>query len=224
MSPRTDYMFWDKDEKQRLMEVYPKFLNKEVSTSDLQNSFPNRTFDAIKAYACKLGVSKKKTILKDGVLRKCPVCGLEARTTKDLNVFRKNKKSKFGTVNLCNECAKERMNKNRQKRWMHYFYEVKKGKCKRDGIVFDLTETYIRNLWSEQGGLCALTKIKMSKPYSRDDKDFIGSLDRIKPSLGYVEGNVRWVINYVNALRGSKGDEFLYRVAKSIVEEGILSE
>lgn len=224
MSPRIDYELWGQQEKLELIEVYPKFLKKEISGGELQDIFPNRTFDAIKAYAYKLGITKKHMILDFGVLRKCSVCKLEAKSEEDLILFRKSRLSKFGRINLCNKCARERNNENRQKRWMHYFYEIKRGKCRRDGVLFNLTENYIRKLWNNQQGLCALTKIKMAKPYSREDKDFIGSLDRINPRTGYTKGNIRWVINYVNALRGSKGDEFLYRVAKAIVEEGILSE
>ena len=53
----------------------------------------------------------KKKLSNQQILRKCIDCGLEARTEKDLESFRKNKASKHERMNLCKQCSNKRLRK-----------------------------------------------------------------------------------------------------------------
>lgn len=48
------------------------------------------------------------------------------------------------------------------------------------------------------------------------------SIDRIKPELGYVPGNVRFLLAGVNDLKGTGTDEDVLTIAHALVETGIL--
>ena len=75
-----------------------------------------------------------------------------------------------------------------------------KFRAKRDGIPFDLdhTDIYIPNKCPVLG-LTLDTNISRGKGYHPDSP----SLDRIKPSLGYVKGNVRVVSARANLLKNN---------------------
>ncbi len=48
------------------------------------------------------------------ILRKCRACGLEARESKDLELFMKSSQSKFGRSNECSVCGNERSRRERK--------------------------------------------------------------------------------------------------------------
>ena len=55
-------------------------------------------------------------------LRKCRDCGLEVHSTKELGGFKKNPTSKHGRVNLCKQCANERLRQYRVSRMDDRYY------------------------------------------------------------------------------------------------------
>lgn len=67
-----------------------------------------------------------------------------------------------------------------------------KDRAKKLGLPFDLTFDYLKNLFLSQEQKCPLT----GRPFSIGQKRSINSLslDRITPSKGYVQGNVRFII------------------------------
>jgi hypothetical protein len=79
---------------------------------------------------------------------------------------------------------------------------------------FNITDTYMYDLWNTQKGICSLTGkvmlIEKSNPYSL-------SIDKIDPSIGYVEGNVQWVCYAANRAKGDLTMEQLIDLSESIV-------
>ena len=79
------------------------------------------------------------------ILRTCTVCGLEAHTIEDLELFRKKKLSVHGRENLCKACYNDK-NRNygsRQKRW-HELVEFfqKPLRCSHCGeLITDIEST-----------------------------------------------------------------------------------
>jgi len=70
----------------------------------------------------------------------------------------------------------------------------------------DLTLEYLKELWDNQKGLCAYTKIPMEIPRSSQDHDIKKSptklsLDRIESKIGYFKGNVEFVCYCVNVMK-----------------------
>lgn len=58
---------------------------------------------------------------------------------------------------------------------------------------YNIDEEYITDLYLQQNGYCALSKLAL------DEENM--SLDRIDSSLGYVRGNVQWTHKLVNRMK-----------------------
>ena len=94
---------------------------------------------------------------------------------------------------------------------------AKRAKLKK--IEFDVDYDFLYNLfYKEQNERCAITGVKMK--LCRNPKNegiHIGaSLDRIDCSLGYVRGNVRFVVLGINYMKNSAPDWQLFELIKSI--------
>ena len=88
--------------------------------------------------------------------------------------------------------------------------------AKKRGIPFSLTNEDVAALWT---GRCAITGLPFDtrKGVGKGPKPFSPSLDRIRPALGYVPGNVRFVLHCVNSFRGTMSDRLMTRVAERIL-------
>lgn len=90
-------------------------------------------------------------------------------------------------------------------------YRVSKGSS-------DITEAYLQDLWTQQNGVCPITKWSMVLPKNKVERKNasarvrmrFASLDRIDNSLGYVCGNVRFITLMANFARNSFSDEDLF--------------
>lgn len=88
-----------------------------------------------------------------------------------------------------------------------------RGRSKIQNRPFTIEHQDLVDLWEEQSGKCAVSGI----PFNLDFPEKAGearfdapSLDRIVPTLGYVKGNIRFVIYQVNMAIGPYGlDRFL---------------
>jgi hypothetical protein len=94
-----------------------------------------------------------------------------------------------------------------------------KNRASVHGIDFSLSLSYLLSVWSAQKGLCAVSGIKMilTKGRGRPDK-YAPSLDKIKPDLGYVEGNVRFTAYQVNVAMADYGDASFIELCKNVME------
>lgn len=82
-------------------------------------------------------------------------------------------------------------------------------------LVVDIDAEYLKQVWRDQKGMCAITGIPMVR--ATEAKWDSASVDRINPALGYIPGNVRLLIYCVNAFRGVMTDEQMIAVARKIV-------
>ncbi len=72
------------------------------------------------------------------------------------------------------------------------------------GYEFSITKDYITNLWKEQKGKCAISGIELYMPEKAREQrgpKCTASIDRIDNAVGYIEGNVQWVLKDVNKMR-----------------------
>lgn len=97
-----------------------------------------------------------------------------------------------------------------------YFSQIAKGASKR-GFEFSISIEFIWHLFVAQDGKCALTgrEIGFKEPGSRTQT---ASLDRIDSSIGYVEGNVRWLHKDVNRSKMDLSDEEFLILCKEVIE------
>lgn len=73
---------------------------------------------------------------------------------------------------------------------------------------FDLDLPYLKELWENQNGKCAITKVDLKLETSYN-KNYQASLDRIDSSKGYVKGNVRYISVSVNWLKNNLDDNHI---------------
>lgn len=84
----------------------------------------------------------------------------------------------------------------------------------------NVTFAYIKNLYAEQDGKCAISGINMTLFYSGKGRiDTNISIDRINNKEGYVVGNVQLVCLRVNIMKNTMTEELLYNFCKKIVFE-----
>lgn len=89
-----------------------------------------------------------------------------------------------------------------------------KHSAKHRGLMFDVSNEYLWELYISQGKKCKLSGL---------DIDFIGrtysaSLDRIDSSKGYIEGNVQWVHKDLNRIKWEFTQERFIEICKLVVE------
>lgn len=103
---------------------------------------------------------------------------------------------------------------NRQRRF------EKRAKClvaaarvraRRKNVTFDISDAEIKRLQSVIDiGLCEISGVELTLVGPRSATS--PSLDRIKPELGYVAGNIRIVCHALNAAMGDWGEDELRRI------------
>jgi len=87
----------------------------------------------------------------------------------------------------------------------------------KDDSKINITKEYLFDLWKKQEGKCALCDIPMT--FIRGNGWQVptnASLDKIDPSKGYIEGNVRLVCWQANSMKGQLTDEELIIFCKLI--------
>ena len=130
-----------------------------------------------------------------------------------LTNFHKNSNHKDGKSNKCKFCvskysklAERRRNirdeaiRSRDgisKRYAQDRLSYYKSRAKKKNIPFNIDSNYLVALWKKQSGKCGYTHTKMV--FQKGAFTFYSpSLDKINPHLGYVKGNVLWVLHGVN--------------------------
>ena len=95
---------------------------------------------------------------------------------------------------------------------------VRQAHAKKMGIPFTLKVKDVESVWT---GKCAVTGLPfelVNPTAKRGPRPFSPSLDRIQPELGYVPGNVRFVLQCVNAFRGTLTDDQMKTVEERILK------
>lgn len=109
---------------------------------------------------------------------------------------------------------------NRQDADSEFRYFLRKARA-RSGTT-DLDADYLRELWTQQRGRCALSGIRMELPrnsleWERARDPWKPSLDRIDPARPYARDNVRFVTVIGNLARGRFADDVLVRFCEAVV-------
>lgn len=99
-------------------------------------------------------------------------------------------------------------------------YFVRKARSRKLGSDIDCL--YLKALWEQQEGKCALSGIQMVLPEIESEWENIRlnpwrpSLDRINSSLGYLKGNVRFVTVMANMAKYIWTDDDVYMFCKHV--------
>ena len=89
----------------------------------------------------------------------------------------------------------------------HYFRALQHGALKRK-IEFSVSIEYLWELFLKQGRVCACSGL----PIEFNDcwptrRSKTASLDRVDSSVGYIEGNLRWVHKDINRMKGAMTEQ-----------------
>jgi len=109
---------------------------------------------------------------------------------------------------------------NLDKAFKYYFREARKGAEKRN-INFELTINDLKTLYEQQGGLCALSGIKMTfKPGTRKRISRTKlSIDRMNNNKGYTKDNIQLITWHANLAKGTWSSKQLIDMCKNIVKK-----
>ena len=170
-----------------------------------------------KSYARRVKLQSPKTLLwdKQQALRKdgkrlCPKC----YEILSFDQFRLNN----GDVkySYCLSCCRLNENERLLTPSLRFRKVVNgaKSRAKEKGVQFCLAITDIENLWEKQNGLCFYTREPLTlEPNNRRTI----SLDRIKPSLGYVLKNVVLCCDIINKMKWDMNDEEMLEWCQRVV-------
>lgn len=94
-----------------------------------------------------------------------------------------------------------------------------KNRAAKQGVAFALTMEHVLSL----GETCALSGLPFqNSEFPGHPCPFSPSIDRVKPELGYTPGNVRLILNALNAMKGAGSDEDMKTIIKALVENGFV--
>ncbi len=167
---------------------------------------------------CKSCQSKNKRKVKVPKLCYCTIC---YRTTQE-DFYISNKST-------CKFCYKKKQSKRRQanpsydkeysKRSQQnniFKYRIKSAKyrAKKSDLEFNITETFIRNLYDKQNGKCFYSDIPMSLIISENNYSI--SIDRKDSNKGYTEENIVLCAWFVNTMKNNLSLESFFIIIKEI--------
>lgn len=109
-------------------------------------------------------------------------------------------------------------NKYESNRWC-YLIEVIRRRCKKSGIICNITPKVVRDMWHEQKGICPITGWEMIERKSGIGySPFVVTVDRINSDIGYIKENVRLVCFMANNAKYTYSDKELINFCKSVIE------
>ena len=103
-------------------------------------------------------------------------------------------------------------------------YFLRKARNREHVEATDLDLPYLKSLWDEQVGRCAISGIEMvlhpnAQIWERDAQNpWKASLDRIDSTRGYLKGNVRYVTVIANFCKQGFSDEDVLAFARGVVQ------
>lgn len=161
---------------------------------------------------------------KDGKL-KCKICN-QYLPTSSFDIKDSSNTLRKGYDTRCKSCKKlqgknyrkslegeEALNATITARWLGA-----RDRAKNKKISFEITKQDLKNLWHEQKGLCAISKIPMTY-IMENGRTFTNlSVDRKNPHIGYTKDNVQLVCMAVNQMKSDLSKEELLMFCKAIVE------
>jgi hypothetical protein len=161
----------------------------------------------------------------------CAKCGKKVRKlAKSIKLGKKRGQTKFYCSKSCSPKSNlftTENNPNKLDEYSIFRYHLKgiKDRSKKKKIESYVTLDDLKDLWEEQNGLCAVTKLKLVtkvRSEKRLDNPYQASVDRIDNSKGYSKDNCRWVCLMFNYARNTFSDkqvlDFIFKASSNIQE------
>ena len=174
---------------------------------------------------CKLceDITKEQAEWKDGLLR-CHICG-EYFPQKEFGVsdhypYRNNRDAR------CSKCRSKQALSTKRKysgeygllKTIQMRFLCARERAQKYNIPFNITKDYLKQLWDQQHGLCAISQIPMTYIQGNGRTSTNVSIDQINPRMGYTVGNVQLVCMAVNQMKSDLSMEELYTFCAAILK------
>lgn len=148
--------------------------------------------------------------------RKCAVCGV----TKPLTEFPPHSKGGYykRACKPCNALKKQSYKYSTPENYL--WSRIGRQNRKQSQVEVAVTKQYLKELWEQQKGKCAVTGLHMTY-YPRAMRESTGlnaSVDRIDSSDIYRQGNIRLVCSKVNLMKGAGEDADMLWWCKQVIE------
>lgn len=137
-----------------------------------------------------------KLVFRDGLDKRC----IECKRAQNLNARKHYSNSK-------------RLTKLLQHRW-----NGARDRAKAKNIDFTITKEDLENLWKQQKGLCAISKIPMTYDFDSGRVFTNVSIDQINPHLGYTKDNIQLVCMAVNQMKSDMSMDELFMFCEAILK------
>ena len=174
---------------------------------------------------CKLceDIAKEEREWKEGKLR-CHICGkylpVEEFGISNHYPYRNNRDAR------CRKCRTKQSANNKKSyteetslyKILQMRFLCARERALRNGLEFNITKQYLKDLWDKQNGLCAITNIPMTYKHCNGRTLTNVSVDQINPHKGYVIGNVQLVCMAVNQMKSDLSMEELYMFCEAILK------
>lgn len=98
--------------------------------------------------------------------------------------------------------------------WKRSLYAAR-DRATKYAMAFDLTEEWALARWT---GCCELTGIEFARTPGQGTNPLSPSIDRIDSSIGYLQGNCRFVLHSLNSFKGTGTDEEMYAIAEALLK------
>ncbi len=126
-------------------------------------------------------------------------------------------KSRLKSHSKCKDCLKESSSNSVSKQLFSFikYYAIKRN------LSFTVTREHILDLYKQQSGKCYYSGVDIRFAKNRRDEDHGGrsaSLDRVDSTIGYDEGNLKWVHKNINLMKWDIPENEFLRYIKKIVE------
>lgn len=127
-------------------------------------------------------------------MKTCKIC----KRTLPYSMFHKATTTCDGLDLRCKQCKSDVYKRKRNANPIATYFVAKRSWCKARDIGFTVTQEYLESIWS---GVCPVLGIKIALGGDGKGSHHSAHLDRLNPSLGYVEGNVTWVSGRANRIK-----------------------
>lgn len=130
---------------------------------------------------------------------KCP----EIKPIEEFQLMRRQQKYEY-RISYCNTCRKKQANNNLRSsidKFVGDRVNRLKRRCLQNGTPINIDKFYVLNQLKKQNGLCFYSNQSIDWQTVDKLRGNCLSIDKIIPSLGYIEGNVVLVINRVNSVK-----------------------
>ena len=127
---------------------------------------------------------------------------------------------------ICNECNSKRQryhdlslsdNKKLDK-CLRFRFLGARSRALNSNIEFNITFEYIKELWNEQKGICALSNVPMTYLLKEGRTPTNVSIDKIDRTKGYIKDNIQLVCMACNQIKSDLTEEEMYNFCKKIVK------